>query len=181
MHVIGLTLAAVCATIFVGLLLWTVVLAIKAAPAPAWRPRRPFPGWLMRRLVRWLRRRRYAAMASRISALELELGMREPTDLERGLRQLAEVAAGRLAAAERAAAHCLGGVVAYWTGEAADLQRRERRDHDATQCPTRIEVTRFTDSAPAYIHGIGCAPQFPAIPELPSFTPDPRLTARTNE
>jgi hypothetical protein len=69
-----------------------------------WGARRHAVGWLLRRLVRWLRRDRYARMAARIGALELELGMREPTTTERGLKALAD-------------ASVLSGVGAYWTAE----------------------------------------------------------------
>lgn len=60
--------------------------------------------WLMRHLVRWLRRHRYARMAGRISWLELELGMREPTATERGFQALAEALG-----APRVTQHATGG------------------------------------------------------------------------
>lgn len=57
------------------------VVILGALTRNVWR-RSAFSAWFMRRLVRWLRRRRYAAMSGRIRALELGLGMVEPTIAE---------------------------------------------------------------------------------------------------
>lgn len=47
--------------------------------------------WPLRRLVRWLRRHRYARMAGRTRALEIELGMIEPDHATRSVAEIREI------------------------------------------------------------------------------------------
>jgi hypothetical protein len=110
--------------------------------------------WFPRRLVRWLRRHRYATVAGRIRALEIELGMAEPTIADRGLKALANASA-------------YGGVGAYWIDEA-----------DVQQHATGHGRNYFANGN--MVIG-GTLPDLPPVPKLPPFAPDPRLTTRTSE
>jgi hypothetical protein len=110
--------------------------------------------YLLRRLVRWLRRHRYTRTAARTRALEVELGMVEPTTAERGLKAFAD-------------ASVFGGVGAYWTDK-ANVQQ-----HVTGHGRNYFANGNMTIG--------GTLPDFPPVPKLPPFAPDPRLTTRTSE
>lgn len=111
--------------------------------------------WLLRHLVRWLRRHRYARMAGRIRTLELDLGMVEPTTAEMyanpaliGDTPREGLPFALASAADRAAAHRL----AVFADVSFDQARRAL-----------------------------ALPEFVPVPKLPPYIPDPRLTARIVE
>jgi hypothetical protein len=149
---------------------------------------------VLRRVVRQLRRDRHATVATRIRALELELGMREPDATERACQALAEaLGAPRAKTAPLAdAASVLGGMVGYWTGDAAELAEAARLHMLANQDPRHFNLDLVMDGTPEQAAveliraGFDPAQALEVtrgwtVPKLPPFTPDPRLTARTSE
>jgi hypothetical protein len=136
--------------------------------------------YLLRHLVRWLRRHRYTRTAGRIRALEVELGMVEPTisEMYANPALIGDTPRGRLPYA-LANASVYGGVVAIST-DPAELRLMLLADH-----PSGVSQHATGHGRNYFANGNmtigGTLPDFPLVPKLPPFTPDPRLTTRTSE
>lgn len=136
--------------------------------------------WAMRRLVHWLRRHRHAAMAGRIRALEIELGMVEPEPgpAELRLRLLADHTTRSVAEIREILTHPDQIAEAFATRESTEKlladYRRSFFANSVTPAARRVKHPPYATS----LHDWDGDEQCPQCVRMLDIA---RLTARTSE